>query len=233
MPGSLESGVEGSARCRSWPSAHASASDIAPEAAMCSAYPAICRGIHSSHSARVIGRSVSLDSLIRTSNSTSAPPGQPRRRVGRHPARGVIVALMKDGTASQTARSVAAHRLEYARVAADYGDPAADQVLTADVADGQPAEPQPHARVPARANGLLRPGGGRLDRLRPAAGRDRRRRLRRPRSALRQAGRPLVRGRPSGHPGGQARAPRPAGHRYRARQVHRGRLRRSTRSRNR
>ena len=44
---------------------------------------------------------------------------------------------MKDGTASQTARSVAAHRLEYARVPADGGDPAADQLLTADVADGQ------------------------------------------------------------------------------------------------
>jgi len=34
---------------------------------------------------------------------------------------------MKDGTASDTARSVAAHRLEYERVAADYGDPAADE----------------------------------------------------------------------------------------------------------
>ena len=45
--------------------------------------------------------------------------------------------LMKDGTASQTARSVAAHRLEFERVAADYGDRAADRSLTADVADGQ------------------------------------------------------------------------------------------------
>jgi methyltransferase (TIGR00027 family) len=44
---------------------------------------------------------------------------------------------MKDGTASQTARSVAAHRLEYARVPAGHGDPAADQSLTADVADGR------------------------------------------------------------------------------------------------
>jgi methyltransferase (TIGR00027 family) len=44
---------------------------------------------------------------------------------------------MKDGTASHTARSVAAHRLEYARVATDYGDPAADESLTADVADGR------------------------------------------------------------------------------------------------
>jgi methyltransferase (TIGR00027 family) len=48
---------------------------------------------------------------------------------------------MKDGTASHTARRVAAHRLEYERVAADYGDPAADQALTADVAAGQ--EPTP------------------------------------------------------------------------------------------
>jgi methyltransferase (TIGR00027 family) len=44
---------------------------------------------------------------------------------------------MKDGTASHTARSVAAHRLEYARLGADYGDPAADDSLTADVAAGQ------------------------------------------------------------------------------------------------
>jgi methyltransferase (TIGR00027 family) len=48
---------------------------------------------------------------------------------------------MKDGTASHTARSVAAHRLEYERVPADYGNPAADQALTADVADGQPPKP--------------------------------------------------------------------------------------------
>jgi len=48
---------------------------------------------------------------------------------------------MEDGTASQTARRVAGHRLEYERVAADYGDPAADQSLTADVAAGQ--EPTP------------------------------------------------------------------------------------------
>jgi methyltransferase (TIGR00027 family) len=47
---------------------------------------------------------------------------------------------MKDGTASRTARSVAAHRLEYARVAAGYGDPAADEALTADVADGRPPD---------------------------------------------------------------------------------------------
>jgi methyltransferase (TIGR00027 family) len=51
------------------------------------------------------------------------------------------VVVMKDGTASDTARSVAAHRLEFERVAADYGDPAADQSLTVDVADGREATP--------------------------------------------------------------------------------------------
>jgi methyltransferase (TIGR00027 family) len=43
---------------------------------------------------------------------------------------------VKEGTASHTARSVAAHRLEYDRVAAPYGDPAADEALSSDVADG-------------------------------------------------------------------------------------------------
>ena len=58
---------------------------------------------------------------------------------------------MKDGTASHTARSVAAHRLEYERVAADYGDPAADQALTADVADGQQPNPgRMHEHLRAR-----------------------------------------------------------------------------------
>ena len=43
---------------------------------------------------------------------------------------------MEEGTASRTARSVAAHRLTYDRVAAGYGDPAADEALSRDVADG-------------------------------------------------------------------------------------------------
>jgi methyltransferase (TIGR00027 family) len=43
---------------------------------------------------------------------------------------------VRDGTASHTARSVAAWRLEYDRVAAGYGDPAADEALSRDVADG-------------------------------------------------------------------------------------------------
>jgi methyltransferase (TIGR00027 family) len=43
---------------------------------------------------------------------------------------------MKEGTASHTARAVAASRLEYDRVPAAYGDPAADEALSRDVADG-------------------------------------------------------------------------------------------------
>ena len=43
---------------------------------------------------------------------------------------------MIEGTASHTARSVAARRLQYERAAAQYGDPAADEALTRDVADG-------------------------------------------------------------------------------------------------
>src|SRR5579864_4586739 len=43
---------------------------------------------------------------------------------------------MKKGSASYTARSVAAHRLAFDRVAAGYGDPAADEALSRDVADG-------------------------------------------------------------------------------------------------
>jgi methyltransferase (TIGR00027 family) len=44
---------------------------------------------------------------------------------------------MEDGGPSVTARRVAAHRLSFARVAAGYGDPAADEVLAADVAAGR------------------------------------------------------------------------------------------------
>jgi methyltransferase (TIGR00027 family) len=47
---------------------------------------------------------------------------------------------MEDGGPSQTARRVAAHRLEFARVPADYGDPAADRALAADVAAGHRAQ---------------------------------------------------------------------------------------------
>ncbi len=43
---------------------------------------------------------------------------------------------MRDHAPSQTARGVAAHRIGYERLAAPYGDPAADEALTRDVADG-------------------------------------------------------------------------------------------------
>ncbi|HEY6792780.1 MAG TPA: SAM-dependent methyltransferase [Trebonia sp.] len=43
---------------------------------------------------------------------------------------------MKDGIASHTARTVAARRLGFERVPADYGDPAADLALACDVAAG-------------------------------------------------------------------------------------------------
>jgi methyltransferase (TIGR00027 family) len=46
---------------------------------------------------------------------------------------------MEDGGPSQTARRVAAHRLGFTRVLADYGDPAADQALAVDVAAGHHA----------------------------------------------------------------------------------------------
>ncbi|HET6187870.1 MAG TPA: SAM-dependent methyltransferase, partial [Trebonia sp.] len=42
----------------------------------------------------------------------------------------------RDDAPSQTARGVAAHRLRYERLEAPYGDPAADEALTRDVADG-------------------------------------------------------------------------------------------------
>jgi methyltransferase (TIGR00027 family) len=46
---------------------------------------------------------------------------------------------MEDGGPSVTARRVAAHRLGFARVATDYGDPAADEAMAADVAAGRAA----------------------------------------------------------------------------------------------
>ena len=48
---------------------------------------------------------------------------------------------MKEGTASHTARNVAARRLEFARIETAYGDPTADDALTSDVADGLRPEP--------------------------------------------------------------------------------------------
>jgi methyltransferase (TIGR00027 family) len=46
---------------------------------------------------------------------------------------------MEDGGPSQTARRVAAHRLDFTWVPADYGDPAADEALAVDVAAGHEA----------------------------------------------------------------------------------------------
>jgi methyltransferase (TIGR00027 family) len=46
---------------------------------------------------------------------------------------------MQDGGPSATARHVAAHRLDFTRVPARYGDPAADDALAADVAAGHEA----------------------------------------------------------------------------------------------
>jgi methyltransferase (TIGR00027 family) len=46
---------------------------------------------------------------------------------------------MEDGAPSQTARRVAAHRLDFTRIPADYGDPAADHALAVDVAAGRQA----------------------------------------------------------------------------------------------
>jgi methyltransferase (TIGR00027 family) len=58
---------------------------------------------------------------------------------------------MREGTASHTARSVAAQRLEFARIEAAYGDPAADDALTSDVAGGlRPAHGRMHEYLRAR-----------------------------------------------------------------------------------
>src|SRR5690349_9412989 len=46
---------------------------------------------------------------------------------------------MEDGGPSQTARRVAAHRVDFTRIPADYGDPAADHALAVDVAAGRQA----------------------------------------------------------------------------------------------
>src|SRR3954454_12548981 len=43
---------------------------------------------------------------------------------------------MEDGGPSVTARRVAAHRLGFARVVTDYGDPAADEALATELVDG-------------------------------------------------------------------------------------------------
>jgi methyltransferase (TIGR00027 family) len=61
------------------------------------------------------------------------------------------VAVMKDGVASHTARSVAARRLTLERRPAHYGDPAADLALSRDVAAGlEPAPGRMHDYIRAR-----------------------------------------------------------------------------------
>jgi len=58
---------------------------------------------------------------------------------------------MKEGTASHTARGVAAHRLEYPRIEASAGDPAADDALARDVAcDRVPRHDRMHEYLRAR-----------------------------------------------------------------------------------
>ena len=72
---------------------------------------------------------------------------------------------MEDGGPSVTARRVAAHRLGFARVATDYGDPAADEALSADVAAGQvvPAN-RMHDYLAARTSFFDRTVVGAIDR---------------------------------------------------------------------
>src|ERR1700744_6091674 len=58
---------------------------------------------------------------------------------------------VEQGTASRTAGSVAARRLEDDRAEAPYGDPGADEALTGDVADGlTPAHNRIHEYIRAR-----------------------------------------------------------------------------------
>src|ERR1043165_8087828 len=72
---------------------------------------------------------------------------------------------MEDGGPSVTARRVAAHRLGFTRIAAGYGDPAADQALAAAVGAGLtvPASRTPDHRAP-RAPFFDRAVTGAIDR---------------------------------------------------------------------
>jgi methyltransferase (TIGR00027 family) len=72
---------------------------------------------------------------------------------------------MEDGGPFATARRVAAHRLGFARVAADYGDPAADEALAADVVDGLTvAASRMHDYLAARTSFFDRSVTGAIDR---------------------------------------------------------------------
>ena len=68
---------------------------------------------------------------------------------------------MEDGGPSQTARRVAAHRLDFTRIPADYGDPAADHALAVDVAAGRQAPAgRMHDYLAAQLAGALHPPPG-------------------------------------------------------------------------
>src|SRR5215472_7925270 len=61
------------------------------------------------------------------------------------------VGPVRDGIASHTARGVAARRVGFERVLADYGDPEADLALSRDVAAGlEPAPGRMHEYIRAR-----------------------------------------------------------------------------------
>ena len=71
---------------------------------------------------------------------------------------------MDDGGPSVTARRVAAHRLGFTRVAMDYGDPAADEALAADVVDGLVVPPsRMHDYLAARTSFFDRGVTGAID----------------------------------------------------------------------
>ena len=72
---------------------------------------------------------------------------------------------MEDGGPSETARRVAAHRLGFDRVPVAYGDPAADEVLAADVAGGwQAPANRMHDYLAARTSFFDRTVTGAIDR---------------------------------------------------------------------
>ena len=72
---------------------------------------------------------------------------------------------MEDGGPSATARLVAAHRLGFARADTDYGDPAADEALAADVAAGPAAAAnRMHDYLAARTSFFDRTVVGAIDR---------------------------------------------------------------------
>lgn len=72
---------------------------------------------------------------------------------------------MERGEPSRTARNVAAHRLEFARVAVPYGDPEADEALARDVAGGMAvSSSRMHEYLRTRTSFFDRAVAGELDR---------------------------------------------------------------------